>query len=157
MEIQGYSNYLIYPDGRVFSKKSNRFLRPYLTGCKGKQYYTIRLINEKNKRMYKIHRLVACHYIPNPDNLPTVDHIDRNTYNNDVSNLRWADTYLQCENKGMLKTNKSGFKNISYDKIIKRWRFMDGKRKVRKSFKTKIEAICYKYIHNLRIRAGHFT
>ena len=36
-----------------------------------------------------IHRLVAEAYIPNPDNLPQVDHIDNNPYNNHVNNLQW--------------------------------------------------------------------
>lgn len=45
-----------------------------------------------------VHRLVAETFIPNPDNKPTVDHIDRNPSNNDVSNLRWADYSDQAMN-----------------------------------------------------------
>lgn len=41
-------------------------------------------------RNYAVHRAVAECFIPNPDNKPTVDHIDRNRSNNCVSNLRWA-------------------------------------------------------------------
>jgi hypothetical protein len=37
-----------------------------------------------------LHRLIATHYIPNPDNKPVIDHIDRNKTNNAIANLRWA-------------------------------------------------------------------
>lgn len=39
-----------------------------------------------------VHRLVAEAYIPNPNNLPVVDHIDDNPFNNQVSNLQWFTT-----------------------------------------------------------------
>lgn len=46
---------------------------------------------DNGKRIHKkIHRLVAEAFIPNPNNLPEVDHIDTNKYNNHVSNLRWC-------------------------------------------------------------------
>lgn len=45
-----------------------------------------------------VHRLVAEAFIPNPDNKPTVDHIDRNRSNNVVTNLRWATQYEQYSN-----------------------------------------------------------
>lgn len=41
-------------------------------------------------RQYLVHRLVAEKYIPNPDNLPQVNHKDRNRLNNDPSNLEWV-------------------------------------------------------------------
>ena len=49
---------------------------------------------------YKVHRLIAETFIPNPNGYPTVDHYpDRNPSNNAVSNLRWADYKLQRENQ----------------------------------------------------------
>lgn len=42
-----------------------------------------------------IHLLRALAYVPNPNNLPQVDHIDRNKKNNAFANLRWADPTLQ--------------------------------------------------------------
>ena len=45
--------------------------------------------NGKNKT-YFVHRLVAAAFIPNPENLPEIDHIDGNRANNDATNLRWC-------------------------------------------------------------------
>lgn len=52
----------------------------------------VRLCLYKNNKQYKrvVHRLVAEAFIPNPNNYPTVDHIDRNRQNNEVTNLRWC-------------------------------------------------------------------
>ena len=59
-------------------------------------------------------------------------------------------------NKKIYKNNKSGFKNISYDKSRGKWRFVDHRRKVRRQSDNKVDMICYKYIHNLRVKAGHY-
>lgn len=85
--IRGYPNYEIEPDGRVFSKYSNRYLKPSL--CNN-GYYTVELFNDKKSKRKTVHRLVAEAYIPNPDNLPQVNHKDENKLNNDVSNLEWC-------------------------------------------------------------------
>lgn len=54
-------------------------------------YPRIRLTLNNIKCSLRIHRLVAKHFIPNPNNLPQVNHIDGNKLNNHHSNLEWCD------------------------------------------------------------------
>ena len=115
MEIEGYSNYLIYDDGRVWTKYYNKFMKPCLDS---NGYYRICLINNKKKNMLSIHRLIAMHYIDNPNGYETVDHIDNNRINNNINNLRWASYSMQNLNK-IIKSN-TGEKYITKSKVY--WR-----------------------------------
>ena len=108
MEIQGYNNYLIYDDGRVYNKKFKRYLKG---GKRGSGYLTAGLSKDGKLKQMSIHRLVALAYIPNPENKPEVDHIDRNILNNSVTNLRWATTEEQMRNRDII--SNTGFKYIS--------------------------------------------
>ena len=66
--ITGYPDYLISESGEIFSLKSNRNLKPYKTT---KGYLQVRLDSGK---AFHVHRLVAEAFIPNPDNLPQINH-----------------------------------------------------------------------------------
>ena len=59
----------------------------------GTGYETVILPNKGVCIEYKIHRLVAKAFIPNPEQLPQINHLDGNTMNNHVSNLEWCDAY----------------------------------------------------------------
>ena len=150
MEIQGYENYLIYPDGKVFSKNNNRYLKqhPNRHG-----YIMVGLSKNNNSKTSSVHRLVALHYIPKIEGKDFVDHIDRNRQNNDVSNLRWVTKSQNSQNQKKRNTNSSGHSYIVYDNL---WRFkklINGKL-YRRSFKTKTEALCFKFIFLLKIKCN---
>lgn len=53
-------------------------------------YYGIALNRDSHPKYFKVHRLVAEAFIPNPDNLPVVNHKDGNKKNNHVDNLEWV-------------------------------------------------------------------
>ncbi|QVU02042.1 HNH endonuclease family protein [Enterococcus phage vB_EfaS_785CS] len=89
-DIEGYEgDYQVSNLGRVksFKYKSERILKP----CVDKDgYRDVRLCKHNKPKHFKIHRLVAEAFIPNPENKPQVNHIDEDKVNNMVSNLEWV-------------------------------------------------------------------
>lgn len=79
---------MICRDARVLSLK--RGIRVLKQGLSGNGYYTVALMKESEPRSHYIHRLVAEHFIPNPQNLPEVNHKDGNKLNNQIENLEWV-------------------------------------------------------------------
>lgn len=84
-----YKNYDIYDDGRVFSHFTNKFLTLHDDG-NGYLYVSRMKNNNGQYKSPKIARLVAETFIPNPNNLPCVNHKDTNRKNNKVENLQWC-------------------------------------------------------------------
>ena len=88
-DIQGYEGmYAVTSCGKVYSYKTKKFLKPQKTN---NGYLQIGLHKDGEQKNYKVHRLVAEAYIPNPDNLPCVNHKDENKENNALQNLEWCD------------------------------------------------------------------
>lgn len=89
-------------------------------------------INGK-KVNYFVHRLVAEAFIPNPENKPTVDHIDRDPANNKVSNLRWATHHEQRMNSSqVIGHNKQEYSKVyhkNYRETHVRYTDSDGTRR----------------------------
>lgn len=76
-------------------KIKGRILKP----CNDKEgYKNIVLCINKKRKTFRLHRLVAIAFIPNPDNLPEIDHIDGDRTNNHLDNLRWSTRKANANN-----------------------------------------------------------
>ena len=84
-------------------------------------YYYIAL----NGRSYQLHRILAKHFIPNPDNLPQVDHIDRNPLNNSIENLRWVSNSDNLRNRGRYTQQRREYLTIAPNDLIEITQYND--------------------------------
>lgn len=85
--INNTQHHTITMDGTVTNTKTNH-IKSQWVGANG--YFHIDIQENGIAKKYAVHRLLATHFIPNPDNKRTVNHIDGNKLNNDLSNLEWA-------------------------------------------------------------------
>lgn len=87
--IPGFEKYGVTMDGEVKHLRTGHIKTPGLNKTGG--YYVVNLYDADGRaRRPLVHRLVALAYIPNPDNLPQVNHKDENKQNNHVDNLEWC-------------------------------------------------------------------
>jgi hypothetical protein len=100
-KIKGINNYLVSNHGRV--KSLSRVVRCVVDGVEHKRTVKERILKpiqiHKNlkyvryvlyKKNYSAHRIVALHFIPNPENKPWINHIDGDPSNNHYTNLEWC-------------------------------------------------------------------
>jgi len=93
-KINGYEEkYMVSNLGNIKSLRTNK--NYYLSNSKN--YKRVSLYKNGKIKSYSVHRLVAEHFIPNPNNYPCVNHLDCNGNNNRVDNLEWC-TYKKNNN-----------------------------------------------------------
>ena len=129
--IKGYGKkYLIFPDGSIYSYRRKRFLK---WNADGKGYYRVTLLFRNKAKTCHIHRLVAINFIPNPNNLPVVNHKDFNKKNNKRENLEWCTDeynkkhYFTNKRDEWLRLKAVKVSQHSLDgKFIKKWESISG-------------------------------
>ena len=119
-DIIDFPNYMINENGDVYTKINKRLLKPRFQNG----YSRIGLT--KNKKYYNksIHRLLGLQYLPNPDNLPCIDHINRIRIDNSLTNLRWVSYSHNSKNKTSKPNSSSRFIGVRRVKNNKKkpWR-----------------------------------
>lgn len=89
MKLKGFEErYEIYNDGSIISLYTNK---PICQWVDNVGYLQVSLKKDGKKYYRRVHRLVAEHFIPNPNNSPQVNHIDGDKTNNNINNLDWVD------------------------------------------------------------------
>ena len=118
--VKSLGNGKNYKYGRILKQSKN-----------GRGYLFVSLCKSGKKKNYTIHRLVAETFIPNPDNLPQVNHKDENKNNNKVENLEWCTPSYNSnygtrnkrasEKKTNGKMSKSVIQYTLDGKFVKEW------------------------------------
>lgn len=95
-----------------------------LKQCLNNRYYIVNLVKEGISHVFRVHRLVAQVFVPNPENKPNVDHINTDTKDNRACNLRWV-------------TQKENFSN---ELSLKKWN--DSVKKRKRVYSTSKKIVC---------------
>ena len=144
-EVEDYPNYIIFKTGKIYSKKFKRFIKGWKQINKryGRIDIKIGLCKNGKPKTFQLAVLLGKAFIYNDDpiNKIQIDHIDRNTLNNDLSNLRWATLEEQARNRGIHKDNKLGLRHIYKRKDTGKYSVQIARHKYKKCFKTEEEAI----------------
>jgi len=139
--INDFHNYQISNFGKVKVTNNGKYMKQRVTN---RYYYSVSLFKDGKYTYFSIHRLVALHFIPNPNLSKIVDHIDGNPTNNHYKNLRWCSIAQNTMNsKKRANKTSSKYKGVYYDKVRQRWAVRVGGEGYRKRFgtyKTEIEA-----------------
>lgn len=133
--IKHNNNYMVSNEGRIKSLKYRNTNKEHILACYGKEYKMVKISKGNTRKDYFIHKLVAEAFIPNPDNLPCINHINGIKTDNRVENLEWCSYSHNIREAFRLglshnKTGKGNGRSKAVDqysidgKFIKRWESM---------------------------------
>lgn len=171
-DIVGYEGlYQVSNLGRVkrlvsVKCKTERFIA--ITKDKKFGYCRVMLCKNNKTKRFLIHRLLAEHFIPNPENKPCIDHINGDRSDNRIENLRWCTykennnfpiarkNYLKAQIEGRLTTDWNKNSKESIQKVMKRPEVRKKISEARKRFFEKnknkdmsnVHILQYDYKHN---------
>ena len=127
--IVGFEEYFVSSYGRVISTKTGKILKPALNH---KSYQIVALYKAGKCYSRRVHRLVAETFIPNPDNLREVDHINNIRDDNKAENLRWATASENTRNREYCRQATSKYNGVMLKEKNGKWQaniYLDGKTK----------------------------
>ena len=108
--VKGYEGlYSVSTEGKVVSHRTGIELKPAVNH---KGYFVAQFSHSGKRKNMKVHRLVALAFIPNPDNLPEVDHINGDRQDNRVENLRWVTGSANTRNREVCRQSGSRYNGV---------------------------------------------
>ena len=118
--IKNFEDYEVSTTGLVRNRHTNKVLA---TSKLRNGYMNIKLYKDFKQKNLLLHRVIATAFIPNPDNLKTVNHKDSNRANNDLSNLEWctqSDNVIHGYTNGFHSTKgiKNGNSKLTVEQVI---------------------------------------
>jgi hypothetical protein len=138
--IKDFPEYEVSNLGRILSVKKKQVIRQDLNPD---GYPTVSLYHLGVRKTKSVHRLVGLSFLPNPDNLTELDHINQEKDDNRAENLRWVTRSANCINRTCWNT--TGLKNISQRKTgLYQVSITRNHNRVIKHFKKLEEAIAYR-------------
>ena len=160
-DIPGYEGlYAASRDGRIWSypkqgsSRNGMWMKQqkYTNSkdrVKPRSHYNVPLRKDDKSRLLQVHRLIGLTHIPNPDNLPQINHQNCNSLINDVGNLEWSDSFgnmKHAQANGLMPQHTEKQK-LGRSKAGKKTGAMNGM-KSRRMF-TMAEADCIRKIHEI--------
>ncbi len=116
--IEDYVNYSITEEGRIWSEKRNKWLKPRKNS---NGYLIINLYKNKKYITLQLHRLVAQTYIPNPCNKPQINHKSGIKTDNRAENLEWVTCQENFDhavlNNLMSKGENNGQSKLTWEQV----------------------------------------
>jgi len=116
--IEDFDDYEVSNLGAVYSIRTGKILS---LSEDRKGYSVVHLYRNGYRSNKKVHRLVAEAFIPNPDNLPEVDHINGNRKDNRVHKLRWVSSSVNTRNRDACRNAASQYNGVYKDRRTGKW------------------------------------
>lgn len=121
-DIEGYEGrYCCDREGYIYSMRHNKWSRLTLTNHPEGYHQVTLYSGDKKRKHFLVHRIVASTWIPNPENKPTVDHINRVRTDNKVENLQWSTSKEQYKNMTLRVIDDQSLKSkygTDYDNFV---------------------------------------
>ena len=122
LPIKDFPGYYAREDGVILSDKSGELKELATWHGKNSLYKMVGLVKRGKRHRLLVHRLIAQTFIPNPDNLPVVNHKDADRQNCDANNLEWVTAQ---QNMADCFTRHSPVRNFRKCKLYKDNVFVD--------------------------------